>query len=144
MKNLFLIAVIAGERIVLAADDVESVVEIEAITPVPRLAAHVAGLAALRSRVLTMIDCRAALGFGVSPREGVLAAVVVTVEGYSYGLLVDQVDDVATIDGEPVPIGGAMAPGWAHAGRAMVPIDDEVLLLVDPAALVSGLASAAA
>ena len=144
MKNLFLIAVIAGERIVLAADDVESVVEIEAITPVPRLAAHVAGLAALRSRVLTVIDCRAALGLGVSPREGLLAAVVVTVEGYSYGLLVDQVDDVATIEDEMMPIRGALAPGWAHVGRAMVPIEEEVLLLVDPAALVSGVAAAAA
>lgn len=143
MNDLFLVAVIAGERVVLAAADVESVVEIDAITPVPRVADHVAGLAALRSRVLTMIDCRTALGLGTSPRQGVLPAVVVTVDGHGYGLLVDQVEDVASVEGEAMSIRAALQPGWAEAAIAMVTVAGDAMLLVDPAVFVAGRGPAA-
>ncbi|WP_157220531.1 chemotaxis protein CheW [Flavisphingomonas formosensis] len=144
MNGLFLVALIAGERVVLATEEVESVVELEAITPVPRLAPHIAGLTALRSRVLTVIDCRTALGLGMSPREGVLPAIVVNIEGHGYGLLVDHVEDVATIEGEMAPILASLQPGWAVAGRGMVTLEGDALLLVDPAVLVAGPALAAA
>ena len=61
---LVLIAHLAGETVALDADVVGSVVEIERIAPVPRAAPHIAGLAALRSRVLTVIDARAAIASG--------------------------------------------------------------------------------
>ena len=40
------------------------VVELDALIPVPRAAPHVAGLSALRSRVLTVIDCQRSLELG--------------------------------------------------------------------------------
>ena len=52
MEALKLIARIADQQVAISADTVESVVEVEAITPVPLAAPHIAGLAALRSRVL--------------------------------------------------------------------------------------------
>ena len=61
MEALKLIARIADQQVAISADTVESVVEVEAITPVPLAAPHIAGLAALRSRVLTIIDSYAAL-----------------------------------------------------------------------------------
>ena len=56
MSDLLLIVTIAGERVALPASAVESVVELDALISVPRAAPHVAGLSALRSRVLTVID----------------------------------------------------------------------------------------
>jgi hypothetical protein len=75
MDDLKLIARIAGQDVALSAEAIESVVEIDAITPVPLAAAHIAGLAALRSRVLTLIDTYAALELGRSPRDGVMQAI---------------------------------------------------------------------
>ena len=53
MNELLLVVTIAGERVALPASAVESVVELDTLISVPRAAAHVAGLSALRSRVLT-------------------------------------------------------------------------------------------
>jgi purine-binding chemotaxis protein CheW len=144
MEDLKLIARIAGQEVAISADAVESVVEIDAITPVPRAATHIAGLAALRSRVLTIIDTYAALELGQSPRDGVIQAIVVTIDNHLYGLLVDEVVDVAAIIGDPQTLHAGLSPGWAHAALGLVEHQDRALLLLDPARIVAGPLSAAA
>jgi purine-binding chemotaxis protein CheW len=144
MEDLKLIARIANQEVAISADAVESVVEIDAITPVPRAASHIAGLAALRSRVLTIIDTYAALELGQSPRDGVIQAIVVTIDNHLYGLLVDEVVDVAAITGDPQPIHAGLSLGWAHAALGLVEHQDRALLLLDPARIVAGPFSAAA
>ena len=64
MNELLLIVSIAGSRVALPAAAVESVVELESLIPVPRAPDHLAGLSALRSRVLTVIDCQRSLELG--------------------------------------------------------------------------------
>ncbi len=56
MPQLFLLATIVGQEVAIRSDHVESVVDIGAITPVARTSRAVRGLAALRSRVVTVID----------------------------------------------------------------------------------------
>src|SRR3712207_9580094 len=81
MNELLLVARIGGERVALAASAVESVVELDTLIFVPRAAAHVAGLSALRSRVLTVIDCMRSLELGTTDcSEGVREAAVVRSE----------------------------------------------------------------
>ena len=62
MSGLFLIAHLAGRAVAIDSAQVDSVVDIGTIVPVPRADAQVRGLAALRSRVVTEIDPRAAIG----------------------------------------------------------------------------------
>ena len=138
MDDLKLIARIAGQRIALPASAVESVVEVDAITPVPLAAAHVAGLAALRSRVLTVIDSYAALELGNSPRDGLMQAVVVTCDNHLYGLLVDEVEDVVAIPGEPLPLHAGLGRGWSRMAIGLIEHDGHAILLLDPARLVAG------
>jgi purine-binding chemotaxis protein CheW len=138
MDALKLIARVAGQQIAISADLVESVVEIDAITRVPLAAPHIAGLAALRSRVLTIIDTYAALEIGRSPREGLLQAIVVTIDHHLYGLLVDEVVDVAAIAGEPEPLHAGLSRGWTHAAMGIVEHEGQALLQLDPARIVAG------
>ena len=63
MNELLLIVTIAGSRVALPAAAVESVVELDTLIPVPRAPVHVAGLSALRSRVLTVIDTLRSFSF---------------------------------------------------------------------------------
>ena len=136
MNGLILIVKIAGERVAFPTEDVESVVELEGLTPVPRAAAHVAGLSALRSRVLTGIDCLSSLE--LAQGEAMRDAVVVEVEGHPYALAVEQVLDVAETDGHVEPVRTQLGAGWSRVARGMTEAGGELLLLVDPKALIVG------
>lgn len=138
MSDLLLVIRLGGERIAIRADQVEAVVEIEALTPAPRVAAHVAGLASLRSRVLTVVDCLASLGLGRARRDGPLEAIVVESDGHPYALLVDAVEDVVEFSGAVGPVRTALGPGWGRVALGTVEAGDALLLLVDTDALLSG------
>jgi purine-binding chemotaxis protein CheW len=139
MSALLLVVEIAGERVALPSSETESVVELDTLIPVPRAAPHVAGLSALRSRVLTVIDARRSLDLGETDcSDGIREAVVVELDGHHYALIVDQVEDVVESLGEPVPVRGAMEAGWARVARGMVETEMGPILLVDVAAIVSG------
>jgi purine-binding chemotaxis protein CheW len=143
VAELLLIVRLGGERIALPAAEVDSVVEIDALTPVPGAAAHVAGLAALRSRVLTVIDCLASLDPSRSLAEGSGEAVMAIVDGHPYALLVEAVEDVVEAGGE-CQAAASLVGGWRRIGRGMVEAEGNLLLLADIEALIAGPAREAA
>lgn len=138
MTDLLLIVSIAGQRVALDAGAVEGVVEIEGIVPVPRAAAHVAGLSALRSRVLTVIDCLASLELGCAAPSAARDAVVVVLDGHPYAMLVEEVEDVVEHLGGTLPVKTALAPGWRRVAAGSVEVEGNLLLLVDARALIAG------
>lgn len=143
MKALYLIARIDDETVALPATRIGSVVEIDQIAAVPRVPPHVAGLFALRSRVLTVIDTRAALDLGTIAREAPMTAVIVECDGHSYALLVDDVEDVIEAD-PPEACPAMLRPSWRRAAIGTVRRGETAILLIDPAALVAGAESLAA
>lgn len=145
MNELLLVVTIAGERVALPAVAVESVVELDTLIPVPRAAPHVAGLSALRSRVLTVIDCRRSLELGASDSSGsVREAAVVEFDGHHYALIVDAVEDVVESTSDPAPIRAAMGPGWERVSLGMAETECGPLLVVDVPGLISGAEARAA
>ena len=137
MKGLYLIARIADETIALPATEIGSVVEVDQIATVPRVPPHVAGLFALRSRVLTVIDTRAALELGAIERSAVMTAIIVECDGHSYALLVDEVEDVIEAD-MPEPCPALLTASWRRAAKGTIRRGEDAILLVDPAILVAG------
>ena len=146
MNELLLIVSIAENRVALPAAAVESVVELDALIPVPRAPDHLAGLSALRSRVLTVIDCRRSLELGTTDlsAEGIHEAAVVELDGHHYALTVDAVEDVVEALSEATPVRGAMGPGWERVSLGMVETEAGPLLLVDVGALIAGVEAKAA
>ena len=139
MAELLLVVTIGGERVALPAAAVESVVELDALIPVPRAPAHVAGLSALRSRVLTVIDCMRSLELGATDcSDGIYEAAVVELDGHHYALIVALVEDVVEAMSEPVTLRAAMGEGWERVSKGMVETEQGPLLLVDIGAIVSG------
>jgi purine-binding chemotaxis protein CheW len=133
---------IAGRRCALHAHDVSSVIEIGAVTPVPRTPAFIAGITAMRSQALTVIDCRIALGLGAGDWPSDHRAAVVAVGGHSYALVVDAIEDIATgeLSGESVP--GGFGPEWSRVATGMIETGIGPALLLDLPALIAGPASA--
>ena len=139
MSVLLLIVSIAGSRVAFPSAAVESVVELDTLIPVPRAAPHVAGLSALRSRVLTVIDTVRSLDLGETDcSDGIREAAVVELDGHHYALIVDSVEDVIEALSAPSPIRAVMGEGWERVALGMVETEDGPLLLVDVAALIAG------
>jgi purine-binding chemotaxis protein CheW len=139
--ELFLIAHVAGRAVAVPADQVDSVVDLGEIVPVPGAVRAVRGLAALRSRVVTVVDTGLALGLEPSPAD-VRRAIITRVEGHYYAVLVDALEDVAPFASHPVA-GLSLRHGWAAVGTGLIERDGEPVLVIDLARLIPGAAPAA-
>jgi purine-binding chemotaxis protein CheW len=141
-EQLLVILQIAGRRCALSALDVKSVIETGAITPVPRAPSWIAGITALRSQALTVIDCRRAIGLAANGSEGDWPtdhrAAVVSEGGHSYALLVDGIEDITTAAGEPGQIPGGFGAEWSRVAAGMIETMAGPALLLDCAALLAG------
>ena len=115
-------------------------VDITDVIAVPRAAPAVRGLAALRSRVVTVIDPRVALDLPATKTPG--RAVIARLDGHHYAFLVDALEDVAPFERLPLSVGTADR-GWSAAAAGVVVRDGEPLMILDLAALVPAPALAA-
>ena len=137
MSNLYLIAVIAGTEVAISSDCIESVVTIGDVIGIPKCDPMVAGLMALRSRVLTLIDCQYAVTGNtrvVSPRSH---AVIVEVSGHNYALSVDAVRDVVSVEPEAIKTVTRLGSRWHAISTEIAIINDRVLMVVSPERLLS-------
>lgn len=138
MNELLLMCTIAGRRAAIPAIEVQSVIEVENITPIPGTPDFILGLTALRSQALTVIDCSLALGLDTPCESTDKRAAVVEIEGHLYALLVDEAHDVGEARSEPVAVPGGFGEGWQRAARGMVETDGGPTLLVEIGQLICG------
>jgi purine-binding chemotaxis protein CheW len=102
---------------------------------------------------MTVIDCRRSLELPDDDDDddvdrgtedkGALA-VVVELDEYLYALLVDQVEEVVPLEGEPAMLRTDLLPGWSRVTLGMVETSAGPALLLDPDKLVAGPSLAAA
>ncbi len=139
MSELYLIVTIDGRRVAIRAAEVHSVIELDAITAIPQAPAFVAGLAALRSRALTVIDCRLSLEItDEMPASPTRTAIVIGQDEFLYALLVDGHEDVAHPRSDPAPVPGDLGSGWSRVAEGLIETDMGTALLVDVNGLISG------
>ena len=138
MTELLVVLQIAGRRCAVSAHDVKSVIELGTVTPVPRTPDFIAGIAALRSQSLTVIDCRRALGFDSAEWPTDDRAAVIASAGHSYALIVDRVEDITTATGDPGQVPGGFGPAWSRVATGMIETRTGPALLIDLATLIAG------
>lgn len=138
MADLLLMTSIGGRRAVFPSADVQSVVELEHVVPVPRAPAFVAGLTALRSRALTVIDACKAIGVESDAPDSDCRAAVVQVDGHAYAIRVDRVDDVVEATSEIVTSDATFGAGWDRVSRGMIETTAGPAVVIDIAALIAG------
>ncbi|MEO1169274.1 MAG: chemotaxis protein CheW [Pseudomonadota bacterium] len=144
MNQLYLVAETAGTCFAIPADAVQSVVTASDIIPAPGAAPTVAGIAALRSKVITVIDTRAAIEGGAARVADGQSLIVAGVDDFLYGLAVDDIHDVRDHDGAPRKLGAAFAAGWRRVSTGIIELDGSAIVVVDPAVLVASQDSVAA
>jgi len=105
------------------------------LTPVPLAHADVAGVLNLRGRIVTMIDCRTHLGMERRPSEDVMA-VGVEKAGESYGLLIDSIGDVLSLEPtafEPNPVN--LDPRWRAVSKGVFRLEKRLLIVINIATI---------
>ena len=138
INSLLVMSLIAGRRCAFPAPEVESVIEVGNITPIPRTPDYISGLTAMRSQALTVIDCRSAIGF--KPHEFTLdhRAIVAKSGGDSYALRVDAIDDICSAVSEPTTVPGGFGEQWARVANGLIETRVGPALLLDLTALIEG------
>ncbi len=133
--SLHLLVEIAGQRVAFAATAIEAVADLGDVVPIPFAPAHVAGLAAIRSQLVTVVDASVAVGAG--PGTNAARAVLINHEGHRFAIGVDRVIDVvddATCDPlETVPL----SPEWRAVATGRLTTLNGFALLLDPARLIN-------
>lgn len=136
MTNLVLIAIIGGERVAIDAAAVESVVDLWQVVPVPLAAEHIIGLAAVRSKVLTVIDAAAAVGLRAKATGN--RAIVIESGGHRYALRVDSIAEVVVPIGAVVAFEASMGDNWKLVADGTIDTPLGFAVLIDPARLIVG------
>mgnify|MGYP001547365008 FL=1 len=142
MSGLYLFARIGGTSVAIRTDEVEGVVRLRELSPVPAVAGYVAGLAALRSRVLTMIDVAALIGGRKAKHpdcgNDAAFAVVCQISGHSYGIMVETVEDIQTVDTPILPVCGRVDDIWQPYVQGVIELDGKACFVVSLASFLDG------
>jgi purine-binding chemotaxis protein CheW len=112
-------------------DEVQDVFKPQRLTPVPLSHPDVAGVLNLRGRIVTMIDCRQHLGLGRSSYENMMA-VGVERAGESYGLLIDKIGDVLSLEPsafEANPVN--LDKRWRAVSKGVYRLDRRLLIVLN-------------
>lgn len=135
MSGLYVLAWIGAQRVAFDATRVEAAVDIAAVVPVPMAAAHIVGLAAIRSQVITVIDCNVVAGGNPTAPTG--RAIVTSVDGHRYALRVDRVDDVVTALSRAAGQNVALGAFWGAISDGVIELADGFAVALDPVRLVA-------
>ncbi len=138
MSELFLLAEIDGAMIAIESDVVESVVRVQDFIPVPRVDPLVAGIFALRSRVLTLIDTQFAVTEKKRPVPENALAIIAQIGGFHFGLLVDAVKDVVTVQPDQYETSIKAGSNWMQYSKGLVDVDGQIVVIICPAKIVEG------
>jgi purine-binding chemotaxis protein CheW len=98
---------VAAQEYAIAISDVQEIVQIpDTIIKVPRSQSHVLGVMTLRNRLLPLVSLRSMFGLDRRASDEASRIVVVSVQGASVGVVVDNVNEVLRVPQklvEPMP-----------------------------------------
>lgn len=132
--NDLVIVRIAGQKAGIPVQLVRSVIGPRSVCPVPRAHGIVAGVLNLRGRIVTAVDVERCLGLRTEPPARERGAVVVELDdGSSYALLVDEVEEITTLESrvaDPAEI-SRLLPGWERYVPAVHDTPEGVVVQLD-------------
>lgn len=117
---------------------VDSIIKIQAITPIPHSRSEIKGVTNLRGRVLPVVDLRTRFGLPEIDNTRNSRIIVIHIHKTEVGMLVDAVSEVMTLpatDVEPVPSITTSIDSDYVTGVAKV--DDRLVIMLDVAKILA-------
>ncbi len=126
---------IGGQLFGLPINTVHEVFAPSRITRVPLSAHAIEGMLNLRGRIVTMIDMRKLLDLPARDEKALMAAGL-EYKDESYGLIIDEVGEVLTLDASKLEANPAnLDEGWADLVSGVCRVSGELMLVLDVEAL---------
>jgi len=122
---------LSGEEYVVAVDQVNEVLKMWSLTPVPNAPEHVLGVSSLRGTMLTIIDLGQRLGLGRAAMNEKSRVVVVTVDDEKVGFIVDRVTGVVKLSPDLVRAVPETVEHGVEFLRGIARKDDRLFILLD-------------
>ncbi|HXV64340.1 MAG TPA: chemotaxis protein CheW [Vicinamibacteria bacterium] len=118
---------------------VREIVKPQQITPVPGSSSHVLGIINLRGRIISVMDLAHRLGLGVSRPGRSSRILVVDLDGFTVGFLVDAATEVIKLDREAIDEAPEEHRGSLHADtlEGIGKLDDRLVIILNVRNLLS-------
>ncbi len=128
----FVTVEIAGQMFGIPVNVIHDVFMPDFITEVPLAPKEIGGVLNLRGRIVTAIDIRDRLGFPARERGESCMAVGIERNGESYGLIIDSVGDVLSLDKSAFERNPAnLDPRWRQVSVGVFRMDEDLLVILD-------------
>jgi purine-binding chemotaxis protein CheW len=122
---------LSGEEYVIAVGQVNEVLKMWSLTPVPNAPEHILGVSSLRGTMLTIIDLGKRLGLGPAAMSEKSRVVVVTVDDEKVGFIVDRVTGVVKLSPDLVRAVPETVEHGVEFLRGIARKDDRLFILLD-------------
>ena len=123
---------IAGQLFGLPIWAVHDVFVPQRVTPVPLAPSEVDGVLNLRGRIVTAINMRRRLGVSERGHNEPVVAVGIDYQGEVYGLLVDEVGEVLTLERAQLTAKPPnLDPRWSAMTDGVFQLEEELLAVLD-------------
>lgn len=134
LKNKYLIFSVDEESYGILIKYVIEIIGIEEITKVPDLPQFVKGIINLRGKVISVMDARLRFKKEERPYDDRTCIIVIDIDGTSFGLIVDNVKEVSSLD--ETSISAPPAINWQDDGsngfiEGIGKVGNDVWLLID-------------
>jgi purine-binding chemotaxis protein CheW len=135
-ENRCFIVFVGREKFGLPVSGVQTIFQIDAVTPVPLGPREILGLVNLRGKIVTAVSLRRRLQ--MEEIEGAVTALAIGVEhrGESFALVIDEVGDVIVLDHHMrIPKPPHLESQKARLTEAIYRLEDGILPLLDMSAV---------
>lgn len=122
---------LSNEEYVVAVGQVNEVLKMWSLTPVPNAPEHILGVSSLRGTMLTIIDLGKRLGLGPAAMNEKSRVVVVTVNDEKVGFIVDRVTGVVKLSPDLVRAVPETVEHGVEFLRGIARKDDRLFILLD-------------
>ncbi len=130
------IVFVGGEAFGLPVDCVQTIFQIEAVTPVPLGPKEIVGLVNLRGKIVTAVSLRRRLQMPDAPQAKSTLAIGMEHRGENFALVVDEVGDVIFINPQAqISLPPHLDQHRAKLTQAAYRLDHEILSLLDVGSL---------
>ncbi|MCI8624010.1 MAG: purine-binding chemotaxis protein CheW [Provencibacterium sp.] len=111
---------------------VMEIIQVVAITPVPNVPDYISGIINLRGKIVPVINVRVKFGQPAKEFDDKTCIIVIEIEGFRVGLIVDGVSEVATIsNGQLADPPEHVASGGQQYLQSIANVGGRVILNID-------------
>lgn len=118
----------------LPVSDLEEVLQVVAITPLPVALSFVEGVINRRGAVTPVIDLRKRIGVDCGPFDSSTHILIANLRGRQAGLIVDEVTDVVAVDASAIGVDptAMIGGGLNRCASRIIKDEDGLVVILDP------------